>query len=100
MEGRATGLPIDPPKPLSNGSIPKDSSNNGSGGGMMAVAVKVLREDATDTEQMYFLNELRPYRDLSHPNILKVLAACLDTEPFLILLQLCSKVRNYIAIYF
>ncbi|XP_076053836.1 uncharacterized protein LOC143032750 isoform X2 [Oratosquilla oratoria] len=54
------------------------------------VAVKVLREDATPTEQMYFLHELRAYRDLTHPNILKVLAYCLETEPFLILLQLCT----------
>ncbi|XP_063615525.1 uncharacterized protein LOC134788599, partial [Penaeus indicus] len=40
---------------------------------------------------MYFLHELRPYRQLSHPNLLKVLAHCLEAEPFLILLQLCPK---------
>ncbi|XP_068217634.1 uncharacterized protein [Palaemon carinicauda] len=89
LEGRATGIYSDHTK----GDSPVSSSLNPSAlsRGQTPVAVKVLREDATPTEQMYFLHELRPYRDLSHPNVLKVLAQCLETEPFLILLQLCPK---------
>ncbi|XP_042217271.1 uncharacterized protein LOC121862920 isoform X3 [Homarus americanus] len=89
LEGRATGIFSDHTK----GDSPTTSSltPNTSPRGQTPVAVKVLREDATPTEQMYFLQELRPYRDLSHPNVLKVLAHCLETEPFLILMQLCPK---------
>ncbi|XP_066975005.1 uncharacterized protein [Macrobrachium rosenbergii] len=89
LEGRATGIYSDHTKgdsPVSSSLSPSSLSR-----GQTPVAVKVLREDATPTEQMYFLHELRPYRDLTHPNVLKVLAQCLETEPFLILLQLCPK---------
>ncbi|XP_042865801.1 uncharacterized protein LOC122249196 isoform X2 [Penaeus japonicus] len=89
LEGRATGIFSDHTK----GESPHSSTvrPNALYRGQTPVAVKVLREDATPTEQMYFLHELRPYRQLSHPNLLKVLAHCLETEPFLILLQLCPK---------
>lgn len=89
LEGRATGIFSDHTK----GESPHASTvrPNTLYRGQTPVAVKVLREDATPTEQMYFLHELRPYRQLSHPNLLKVLAHCLEAEPFLILLQLCPK---------
>ncbi|XP_071532804.1 uncharacterized protein [Panulirus ornatus] len=89
LEGRATGIFSDHTKgdsPVTSSVTPNTSSR-----GQTPVAVKILREDATPTEQMYFLHELRPYRDLSHPNVLKVLAHCLETEPFLILMQLCPR---------
>lgn len=86
LEGRASGVFSDHTK----GESPV-STTVGSGG-LTPVAVKVLREDASPSEQQYFLQELRPYRDLSHPNVLRVLAHCLEAEPFLILLQLCPRV--------
>ncbi|XP_045132607.1 uncharacterized protein LOC123516909 isoform X2 [Portunus trituberculatus] len=85
LEGRAAGVFSDHTK----GESPV-STTVGSGG-LTPVAVKVLREDASPSEQQYFLQELRPYRDLSHPNVLRVLAHCLEAEPFLILLQLCPR---------
>ncbi|XP_075231621.1 uncharacterized protein LOC142330294 isoform X2 [Lycorma delicatula] len=63
----------------------------GEGGRSCKVVVRILREDATPSEQKFFLNEVKPFRDLSHPNILKLVGRCLDTEPFLILLESCSS---------
>jgi len=56
------------------------------------VVVKILHEDATTTDQMYFLHEVKPYRELDHPNILKLLGRCLETDPFLVLLEPCPSV--------
>ncbi|XP_050721818.1 uncharacterized protein LOC127001361 isoform X2 [Eriocheir sinensis] len=99
LEGQAAGVYSDHTKGESPvGTAQGWDSTNGSTGrkvssstSLTPVAVKVLREDATPQEQHYFLQELRPFRHLSHPNVLKVLAYCLEAEPFLILLQLCPK---------
>jgi hypothetical protein len=56
------------------------------------VVVKILHEDATTIDQMYFLHEVKPYRELDHPNILKLLGRCLETDPFLVLLEACPSV--------
>ncbi|XP_046402298.1 uncharacterized protein LOC124168207 [Ischnura elegans] len=54
------------------------------------VIVKILHGDATPTDQMYFLHEVRYLRDLSpHPNILQLKGRCLETDPFLIILEAC-----------
>ncbi|XP_069692335.1 uncharacterized protein [Periplaneta americana] len=55
------------------------------------VVVKILHEDATTTDQMYFLHEAKPYRELNHPNVLKLLGRCLETDPFLVLLEACPS---------
>ncbi|XP_045606681.2 uncharacterized protein [Procambarus clarkii] len=89
LEGRATGIFSDHTK--GDSPVPSTVTPTTCSRGQTPVAVKVLREDATPTEQMYFLHELKPYRDLSHPNVLKVLAQCLETEPLLILMQLCPR---------
>lgn len=62
------------------------------------VVVKILHEDATTTDQMYFLHEVKPYRELDHPNILKLLGRCLETDPFLVLLEPCPSV-SFCAFY-
>jgi hypothetical protein len=59
------------------------------------VVVKILHEDATTTDQMYFLHEVKPYRELDHPNILKLLGRCLETDPFLVLLEPCPSVSSF-----
>jgi serine/threonine protein kinase len=58
------------------------------------VVVKILHEDATTTDQMYFLHEVKSYRELNHPNILKLLGRCLETDPFLVLLEPCPSVSS------
>lgn len=58
------------------------------------VIVKILHEDATPTDQMYFLHEVKFYRDLKHQNILTLLGRCLETEPFLVLLESCPNVSR------
>ncbi|XP_039290236.1 uncharacterized protein LOC111046846 isoform X2 [Nilaparvata lugens] len=63
----------------------------GPNGANCKVVVRILREDATASEQKFFLNEVKTLRDLSHPNLLKLVATCLDTDPFLILLESCSS---------
>ncbi|XP_022244830.1 uncharacterized protein LOC111086409 [Limulus polyphemus] len=51
------------------------------------VVVKILREDASPSERASFLHEVRPFRDLNHPNIVHLLSQCLETDPFLILME-------------
>lgn len=58
------------------------------------VMVRILREDANTAEQKFFLNEAKPYRDLDHPNVLKMVGRCLETNPYLILLEACSVVSG------
>ena len=61
--------------------------------------VKILHEDATAEDQQAFLHEVRPYRDLKHPNVLRLLGRCLDQEPFLVVLESCSSVSfNFIVV--
>ncbi|XP_060560239.1 insulin-like receptor isoform X2 [Ruditapes philippinarum] len=47
------------------------------------VVVKILKDDATANEKALFLEEVAPYRDLDHPNIIKLLGQCTETTPFL-----------------
>lgn len=54
------------------------------------VVVKILMEGANTTDQMYFLHEVKPFRDLDHPNVLKLLGKCLESDPFLIILEHCA----------
>ena len=52
----------------------------------------MLAEDAASWEQLAFLQEALPYRELDHPNVLKILGQCVETAPFLIVLELCPFV--------
>lgn len=51
------------------------------------VVVKILRSDATPTEHLCFLQEVQPFRVLKHPNILRLLGRCLESDPFLLILE-------------
>ncbi|XP_076305544.1 uncharacterized protein LOC143222652 isoform X2 [Tachypleus tridentatus] len=51
------------------------------------VVVKILREDASPSEHALFLREVQPYRDLKHPNIICLLSQCLESNPFLIIME-------------
>ncbi|KFM77417.1 Serine/threonine-protein kinase LMTK1, partial [Stegodyphus mimosarum] len=54
------------------------------------VVVKILRVDATATEHMQYLQETRPFRDLCHPNLLRLLGRCLEVHPFLLIMEHCD----------
>ncbi|KAK3913164.1 Serine/threonine-protein kinase LMTK2 [Frankliniella fusca] len=62
-----------------------------SGHATSKVIVKILHEDATPTDQSYFLHEAKPYKSLKHPNVLRLIGRCLETHPFLLLLEDCSS---------
>lgn len=62
------------------------------------VIVRILKEDATAAEQAYFLQEARPYKELSHPNVLKLLGRCLENAPFLLVFETCANVSNFSSI--
>ncbi|KAG1679870.1 Serine/threonine-protein kinase LMTK3 [Nymphon striatum] len=51
------------------------------------VVVKILRADASPSDQMFFLQEVKPFRDLSHPHLLTLLGQCLECDPFLLILE-------------
>lgn len=63
-----------------------------SGHATSKVIVKILHEDATPTDQSYFLHEAKPYKNLNHPNVLRLVGKCLETHPFLLLLEDCPSV--------
>lgn len=51
------------------------------------VIVKILKQDATPTDYVHFLQEIRPFRDLNHQNIIKLLGFCLEKDPYLFILE-------------
>ncbi|XP_076330975.1 uncharacterized protein LOC143236557 [Tachypleus tridentatus] len=55
------------------------------------VIVKILREDASLSELASFLHEVQLYRDLKHPNILRLLNQCLESNPFLLIMEHCTQ---------
>lgn len=63
-----------------------------------AAIVQALREDADRFEQYCFLQESVPYRDAEHPNVLKLLGQCIETVPYLTVLELCinGDLRMYL----
>uniref|UniRef100_A0A8C4ZDI2 receptor protein-tyrosine kinase n=1 Tax=Gadus morhua TaxID=8049 RepID=A0A8C4ZDI2_GADMO len=51
------------------------------GGGPLLVAVKTLREDANKNARNDFLKEIRILSRLRDPNIVRLLAVCVDSDP-------------------
>ncbi|XP_034950144.1 uncharacterized protein [Chelonus insularis] len=54
------------------------------------VVVRILTEEASASERAWFLGEALPYLKLDHPNILKLLGVCLETDPYLLLFESCA----------
>ena len=52
----------------------------------------MLKETANSEEQLDFLLESGAYREVDHPNVLKMLGQCVDTVPFLMVMELCPFV--------
>jgi hypothetical protein len=59
------------------------------------VVVKAMAQGATPAEQMCFLHEARPFRDVKHPNVLQLVGRCLEVDPFLVMLEYCPLVRQF-----
>ncbi|XP_043118667.1 proto-oncogene tyrosine-protein kinase ROS isoform X2 [Puntigrus tetrazona] len=62
------------------------------------VAVKTLRQDATDYEKTEFLKEAYLMSQFNHPNILRLLGVCLLNEPHYLILELMEggDLRSYL----
>lgn len=60
--------------------------------------IQILREDADRFEQHCFLQESAPYREAEHPNVLKLLGCCVESVPYLTVLELCvnGDLRMYL----
>lgn len=58
-----------------------------SGSEKSRVMVKMLKDDASKAEQKQFLDEVLAFRCLQHTNVLGLLGQCIETSPFLILLE-------------
>ncbi|CAH1273862.1 AATK [Branchiostoma lanceolatum] len=54
------------------------------------VIVRQLKTSAGPEEQAVFLQEMQPNRELQHPNLLVVLAQCLEAMPFLLIMEYCA----------
>ncbi|XP_071814078.1 uncharacterized protein [Apostichopus japonicus] len=51
------------------------------------VVVKQLRDSATPDEQVMFVKEVQPYREVNHPNVLMLMGQCLETSPLLLIME-------------
>ncbi|CAM1324731.1 CENPA (predicted) [Pycnogonum litorale] len=62
------------------------------------VIVKILREDSTPSDHIFFLSEVKCFRDLSHPNLLTLLGQCLESDPYLLLFEHCyhNDLKSYL----
>ncbi|KAM4604954.1 discoidin domain-containing receptor 2 [Polymixia lowei] len=61
--------------------LDEDLSVEGSSESPLLVAVKTLREDANKNARNDFLKEIRIMSRLTDPNIVRLLAVCVDTDP-------------------
>ncbi|KAK7112063.1 serine/threonine-protein kinase LMTK1-like [Littorina saxatilis] len=51
------------------------------------VVVKMLKDDATKDEQLLFFEEVAPFREIEHTNILRLLGQCTEINPMLMILE-------------
>ncbi|XP_046581877.1 serine-rich adhesin for platelets-like isoform X2 [Haliotis rubra] len=51
------------------------------------VVAKVLRDDASNSEKKLFLEDVVPYRELEHSNVLRLLGQCTESAPYLMILE-------------
>ena len=67
---------------LAAGGAPQDPSFLGT-----EVAVKMLKDDATEDQMADFVNEAKLMSSFNHPNIIKLLGVCSVGKPFCLLLE-------------
>lgn len=63
--------------------------------------VKILRPEASASQHSMFLKEVQLLLKLDHPHVLKLYGCCLETSPFLVLLQHCANgdLKQFLAAY-
>ncbi|XP_070166803.1 protein sevenless-like isoform X2 [Polyergus mexicanus] len=68
------------------------------GSGIMSVAIKTLRKNASTREKIKLLQEAKLMSQLRHKHILKLLGVCFDTDPPLLVLELmeAGDLLNYL----
>ncbi|VEN50400.1 unnamed protein product, partial [Callosobruchus maculatus] len=60
--------------------------------GITVVAVKTLKENASDKERSDLISELKIMKTLeTHPNVVKLLGCCTDKEPIFLIMEFISK---------
>ncbi|XP_013381944.1 proto-oncogene tyrosine-protein kinase receptor Ret-like [Lingula anatina] len=66
--------------------------------GSVTVAVKMLKNCATNSELRDLLSEYQLLKEVSHPNVIKLLGACTDLGPFYMIVEFCEhgSLRNYL----
>ena len=62
------------------------------------VVVKMMKDDANSTEQQLFLQDLSVYREIDHPNVLKLLGQCTEAPPLLAIVEYASlgNLKSYL----
>nr|XP_054762483.1 receptor tyrosine-protein kinase erbB-3-like [Lytechinus pictus] len=62
------------------------------------VVIKQLRDTASPEEQLLFLQEVQPYREVNHPNVLMLLGQCIESIPLLLVLEYApyGDLKNYL----
>ena len=63
--------------------------------------VKILRPEASASQHSKFLKDVQPLLKLDHPHVMKLYGYCLETSPFLVLLQHCANgdLKQFLAAY-
>lgn len=67
--------------------IKAEAKNIIAGEDSTTVAIKVLKEGASDQTKKDFFREAALMHEFNHPNILKLLGVCIEQEPFCMLFQ-------------
>ncbi|KAL8588920.1 hypothetical protein ACOMHN_012958 [Nucella lapillus] len=67
--------------------IESDAEKITAGVARSKVVVKMLKDDANKDEQQLFFDEVAPFRELQHANIMRVLGQCTEINPMLMILE-------------
>lgn len=64
------------------------------------VAVKTVRTSHNSVELLALLSEFQLLQEVSHPNVIKLLGACIKSEPPLIIIEYCcfGSLRSYLRL--
>ncbi|KAK0166354.1 hypothetical protein PV328_004780 [Microctonus aethiopoides] len=62
------------------------------------MVVRILTEEASTSERAWFLGEALPYLKLRHRNLLELIGACLETDPYLLIFESCptGDLKNFL----
>lgn len=63
------------------------------------VVIQMLREDMDPHDQLAFLLEGAPYREIEHNNVLKLIGQCVETTPYLTVLELSPFVSRFVVLF-